>query len=1149
MSRLRAVTLSFLLLVSAFAGVLAFGAGHVAAAPSGGDTYEVDGDGDCSVPGASAEYSTISGAIGDAQVTDGDTIVVCSGTYTEQVLVDKSLTIVTYEDGVKMVGNTPTAPTDHPTAFSVQTNDVTIGAGAQAGNEGFDITGYTSAGIAADGKTGLTINHTDIGEFDASGTGVGIQVLSTSSVSSNVEIRNNRVGNVAGGIVYNGQNADITENEVGEVSTGIAVDSQGDVLVKRNGVVSYTTAGISAGGSTTDGLTITENLIDGKDDEDTTDATAIQLQGSGFNNDGTQDANIYLNVIRNSSTGLKVDSGISSPADTRFAFNFFQDGFSDSTTLTAVDNGYSGSDTLVVRQNYFAADSGPSGSDSDVRTGASTDGTGQSIISAGDIAFDPWLGKSNVCSGGQFTSAFDSLSSELDNYPTEIRGVSVEAALPTCVWNRAGLPLRGTTGSAATSAPIPTISVKQQGGTAVEINKNKLTVYQKGQPLTLEYSNVDGADTTDRSGTAQLLILEGVSSTSQSDLLTGGSFDNATGTVTLQTDATNAKLYGSSLTIQSDGTFATNPTYNPPSSGPVAFVLVQPQFGEGLTDPDPTDNEVKIQGGIDIIGTTVVPVQEAQGSATPASSTVTAGDPVEFTLDSGLTGNEETTHAIAVYDRDAVSDAFVDVILDSGVTLDDVLSQSVSTSDVTVKTSIRAISGTINFEEPISVDETLYGQTLDLTLDGVSEGEQSLLGPEYVEAKSVTTVVNASGNSTSAPAGSAPTVQVATDENFAPGTYQFVYLAQQGSGYGSFSTDTGTVTIEAPDTGGEDGDDEDDGDDGTGGGGGGGAAPAPQPSSPFVVVDISVNPDRIAPGNTTTVTVTVRNNRANSALLGKKIAVRVGDDRRATRTISLGAGETRTVEIPLTFTEEGRFPVSVNGQSAGLVTVLPQDVEDRSSSRVFDQNSRKPGVQVRFPRTTVREITFPEAAEGRANVDQLNRLPRGTPQPPGLSVRNYDITVPEQLRDQGATIQFEVERSQLADLGADAETIRMYRFNDGEWQPLDTTLVRESGGTLIYESETPGFSLFAVTGQEATPVTPTPTPVTPTPETPTATPTPETPTDTPSPTGPTETSPPGDGGDNTAILLGALILLLLIAGAGAALYLAREDEDGNTGGA
>ncbi|WP_254831445.1 PGF-pre-PGF domain-containing protein [Haloglomus salinum] len=1145
MSRLRAVTLSFLLLVSALAGVLAFGAGHVAAAPSGGDTLVVDPNPGtaCGVPGVtdSEEYLNIQNAVGNAQ-TD-DTVLVCSGTYTEPVTIDESITIVTYEDGVKMVGNTPTAPTDYSTAFDVQAADVTIGAGAQAGNEGFTITGYTGTGISASGVTGLTVNHSDIGEFDGGST-TGIDVAS----SGDVAIRNNLVGNVDTGIKLSSTSSsgttEITDNKIGEVTDGIILSDPTDVTVKKNGIVSYE-RGIDISAPTSiSGVTITENLLNGKDDEgsDSVDSTAIEFSGSTYSGgDPGTEANVYLNLIQNNTQGvyLTTSSGDFNPSGIRLAFNFFQDGTSDSTTLTAVDSELSSE--FVARQNYFADDSGPSGIGP---------GTGQGIT--GNVAFDPWLGKSNVCSGSQFTSAFDSLSSELDNYPTEIRGVSVEAALPTCVWNRAGLPLRGTTGSAATSAPIPTISVKQQGGTAVEINKNKLTVYQKGQPLTLEYSNVDGADTTDRSGTAQLLILEGVSSTSQSDLLTGGSFDNATGTVTLQTDATNTKLYGSSLTIQSDGTFATNPTYNPPSSGPVAFVLVQPQFGEGLTDPDTTDNEVKVQGGIDIIGTTVVPVQEAQGSATPTSSTVTAGDPVEFTLDSGLTGPEDTTHAIAVYDRDAVSDAFVDVILDSGVTLDDVLSQSVSTSDVTVKTSIRAISGTTNFEEPISVDETLYGQTLDLTLDGISEGEQSLLGPEYVKPKSVTTVVNASGKSISASPGSTPTVQVATDENFATGTYQFVYLAQQGEGYGSFSTATGTLTIEAPDTGGDDGDDEDeddgDGDGGGGGGGGGGAAPA-QPSSPFVVVDTSVSPDRIAPGNTTTVTVTVRNNRSNAALLEQKIAVRVRGDRRATRTISLAAGETRTLEIPLTFTEAGRFPVRVNGQSAGLVTVLPQDVEDRSSSRVFDQNSRKPGVQVRFPRTSVREITFPEAAEGRANVDQLNRVPRGTPQPPGLSVRTLDITVPEQLRDQGATIQFEVERSQLADLGADAETIRMYRFNDGEWQPLDTTLVRESSGTLIYESETPGFSLFAVTGQEATPVTPTPTPVTPTPETPTATPTPETPTDTPSPTGPTETSPPGDGGDNTAILLGALILLLLIAGAGAALYLAREDEDGNTGGA
>ena len=48
------------------------------------------------------------------------------------------------------------------------------------------------------------------------------------------------------------------------------------------------------------------------------------------------------------------------------------------------------------------------------------------------------------------------------------------------------------------------------------------------------------------------------------------------------------------------------------------------------------------------------------------------------------------------------------------------------------------------------------------------------------------------------------------------------------------------------------------------------------------------------------------------------------------------------------------------------------------------------------------------------------------------------------------------------ELGADAEDLTAFRFADGEWQALDTEVASETDQRVTLEFETPGFSYFAV---------------------------------------------------------------------------------------
>nr|WP_321498727.1 PGF-pre-PGF domain-containing protein [uncultured Methanolobus sp.] len=65
---------------------------------------------------------------------------------------------------------------------------------------------------------------------------------------------------------------------------------------------------------------------------------------------------------------------------------------------------------------------------------------------------------------------------------------------------------------------------------------------------------------------------------------------------------------------------------------------------------------------------------------------------------------------------------------------------------------------------------------------------------------------------------------------------------------------------------------------------------------------------------------------------------------------------------------------------------------------------------------------------------------------------------------ENAVISFKVEKSWVSDNAIQQSMISMYRYNDNEWKKLDTQKVKEDSDYLYFESETPGFSPFAITG-------------------------------------------------------------------------------------
>ncbi|ADI75089.1 APHP domain protein (plasmid) [Methanohalobium evestigatum Z-7303] len=71
------------------------------------------------------------------------------------------------------------------------------------------------------------------------------------------------------------------------------------------------------------------------------------------------------------------------------------------------------------------------------------------------------------------------------------------------------------------------------------------------------------------------------------------------------------------------------------------------------------------------------------------------------------------------------------------------------------------------------------------------------------------------------------------------------------------------------------------------------------------------------------------------------------------------------------------------------------------------------------------------------------------------------FAIPENI--ENPVIGFRVEKSWIENNNIDESTIRLCRCNDGTWDPLTTRKLSEDEGYMYFESDTPGFSPFAIT--------------------------------------------------------------------------------------
>jgi len=171
------------------------------------------------------------------------------------------------------------------------------------------------------------------------------------------------------------------------------------------------------------------------------------------------------------------------------------------------------------------------------------------------------------------------------------------------------------------------------------------------------------------------------------------------------------------------------------------------------------------------------------------------------------------------------------------------------------------------------------------------------------------------------------------------------------------------------------------------------------------------------------------------------------------------------------------------------------------------------------------------ASDVEVKIEKVERTPDIPVPASGTAYTYLEIAVenPGAAKIAGR-VEFKVAKSWIADNSIDEATVKLSRYDEtgGNWNVLLTSKVGEDDATVFFDAETPGFSLFGVTGEKKVEAAATPTP-TPTSAVATSAPTTAPATmqkSTPSPTAPPTSTPASKTPGFEAIF--AVVSLLIV---------------------
>ena len=155
---------------------------------------------------------------------------------------------------------------------------------------------------------------------------------------------------------------------------------------------------------------------------------------------------------------------------------------------------------------------------------------------------------------------------------------------------------------------------------------------------------------------------------------------------------------------------------------------------------------------------------------------------------------------------------------------------------------------------------------------------------------------------------------------------------------------------------------------------------------------------------------------------------------------------------------------SIDGEDELSVALVPDGTEILHVERaeiVTDDETGSSSVEF-SEASSVSSVEFGASAAGHTSVADLDGVPSDVDPLNGSVVSITQLSVPDSVTDTNATIRKQLSVEEIEDAGIDVETLQINRYSDGEWQPLETEVVDQTNGSVVLETETPGFSYFAV---------------------------------------------------------------------------------------
>jgi hypothetical protein len=354
----------------------------VSVSPVLATTWAVDDDGtatstNCSA--ATACNSTIQDAINVASA--GDTVIVCPGTYVENVVVNVTNLTVKSASGAASTIVTGASAADSTHIFHVTATGVTIGGLGY----GFTIIGNaTSFGtcIAAEGSYGNGLKvYDNIFRIHAAGESQGIWI---GTASNGAEIKHNR---------FYGDNEWLNNSVEGAPGTGVIVSGAtgASSLTIQNNTCYYIkyaclTLHDDSGSVTYDGVVISNNSFHNNRPDSTSGRTdnqeLIRIGGAGTTTvqNTYGGINITNNSLYNAGYGIRIRAALARADYIRINYNNI---YNINDTYYGIKSEIADSKTADVINNWWGDASGP--------TNTTTNVYGEGANVSAYLNFTPWL--------------------------------------------------------------------------------------------------------------------------------------------------------------------------------------------------------------------------------------------------------------------------------------------------------------------------------------------------------------------------------------------------------------------------------------------------------------------------------------------------------------------------------------------------------------------------------------------------------------------------------------------------------------------------------------------------------------------------------------------------------------------------------------